>query len=196
MYVMMTRVCRLHIYHTPLIVQLRHLIAATPLCQFASWKRSRLFLIGILVNFIKLDFFGKACPLYLEALAHQTRPSLTSSFGQAVTKHFLAGSTSAQPLLRLHRHGSVLTSSAHPCAQAPSKCCSGCSPSPHPCSVPVLGPYHDWIPAPCPYLPSHEFDQLYVILCQDPIWGPQGPKTCQLREIRHNLSVAYLFFYL
>jgi Endonuclease-reverse transcriptase len=31
-------------------------------------------------------------------------------------------------------------------AQAPSKCCSGCSPSPHPCSVPVLGPYHNWIP--------------------------------------------------
>jgi hypothetical protein len=26
-----------------------------------------------------------------QALAHQTRPSLTSSFGRALTKHFLAG---------------------------------------------------------------------------------------------------------
>jgi hypothetical protein len=55
-----------------------------------------------------------------------------------VTKHVLASSTSAQPLLTPHRHSSVLTSSAHPRAQAPSKCCSGCSPSSHPCSVLVL----------------------------------------------------------
>jgi hypothetical protein len=74
-------------------------------------------------------------------------------------------------------------------------CCSGCSPSPHPCSVPVLGPYHNWIPAPCLYLPSYEFDQLYVMLCQDPIWGPQGPKTCHFRETGHNLLVAHLFFF-
>jgi hypothetical protein len=33
------------------------------------------------------------------------------------------------------------TSSAHPRAQTPSKCCSGCSPSPHPFTVPVWGPY-------------------------------------------------------
>jgi hypothetical protein len=77
------------------------------------------------------------------ALAHQTRPSLTSSFHRALTKHVLAGSTSAQPLLRPHHHSSVLTSSAHPCAQASSKCCSGCSPSPHLCLVPVLGPYYN-----------------------------------------------------
>jgi hypothetical protein len=104
-----------------------------------------------------------ACPYPSDnglALAHQTRPSLTSSFGRALTKHFLAGSTSAQPLLRPHRHSSVLTSSAHPRAQATSKCCSGCSPSPHPCLVPVLGPYYNWISAPCSYLSFHEFDQL------------------------------------
>jgi hypothetical protein len=33
-----------------------------------------------------------------------------SSFSRAVTKHFLPGLTSAQPLLTLHRHSSVLTS--------------------------------------------------------------------------------------
>jgi hypothetical protein len=124
----------------------------------------------------------------LGALAHQTRPSRTSSFGQAVTKHFLPGSTSAQPLLRPHRHSSVLMSSAHLRAQAPSKCCSGCSPSPHPCSVPVLGPYYDWIPASCPYPPSHQFNQLYAMLCQGPIWGSQVPKTCHPRETRHSVS--------
>jgi hypothetical protein len=91
---------------------------------------------------LKLGFPGASL-----VLAHQTRPSLTSSFGRAVTKHFLAGSTSAQPLLRPHRHSSVLTSSAHARAQAPSKCCSGCSPSPYPCSVP------DWALTIIGYLP-------------------------------------------
>jgi hypothetical protein len=113
------------------------------------------------------------------------------SSGWAMTKHFLPGSTSAQPPLTQHRHSSVLMSSAHPRAQTPSKCCSGCSPSPHPCSVPVLGPYYDWIPALCPYLPSHEFDQLYAMLCQGPIWGSQAPKTCHLQETGHNLPVAH-----
>jgi hypothetical protein len=56
--------------------------------------------------------------IYLLALAHQTRPSLMPSSGWAVTKHVLTGSTSAQALLTLHRHSSVLTSSAHPRAQA------------------------------------------------------------------------------
>ncbi len=43
-------------------------------------------------------------------------PVLTRSyvlFGQAVTKHFLVGSTSAQPPLIPHRRSSVLMSSAH-----------------------------------------------------------------------------------
>jgi hypothetical protein len=68
--------------------------------------------------------------------------------------------------------GSPYTATAHPRAQTP-KCCS---PSPHRCSVPVLGPYHYWIPVPCPCLPSHEFNQLYAMLCQGPIWDPQARK--------------------
>jgi hypothetical protein len=96
------------------------------------------------------------------ALVHEMIPTVVSgsistpilthlmpSSGWAVTKHFLPGSTSAQPPLTQHRRSSVLMSSAHPRAQTPFKCCSGCSPSPHPCSVPVLGPYYDWIPTPC-----------------------------------------------
>jgi hypothetical protein len=44
------------------------------------------------------------------ALAHQTWSSLMSSFGRTVTKHFLTGSTSAQPLLTRHCYSSVLMS--------------------------------------------------------------------------------------
>ena len=118
-------------------------------------------------------------PLLSNFLPAQLRLSLCS-YRTAIAQ-------SRSPLLTRHRHSSVLTSSAHSCAQTPSKCCSGCSPSPHPSSVLVLGPYHNWIPAPCPYLSSHEFDQLYAILCQDPIWGTEGPTTCHLRETGHSV---------
>jgi hypothetical protein len=70
----------------------------------------------------------------------------------------------APPQLTRHRHSSVLTSSAHPRAPAPSKCRSGYSPSPHLCLVPVLGPRCYWILAPCSCLPSREFNQLYMML--------------------------------
>jgi hypothetical protein len=39
----------------------------------------------------------------------------------------------------------MILSRSIPRAYTPSKYCSGCSPSSHPCSVPVLGPYYDWI---------------------------------------------------
>jgi hypothetical protein len=132
---------------------------------------------------------GSASPVRTPAaLAHQTRPSLTSSFGRALTKHFLAGSTSAQALLTLHRHSSVLMSFAHPRAQTPSKCCSGCSPSAHPCSVPFLVPYYDWIPGPCPYLSSLEFGQVYAMFYQGPIWGSPGPENMPSPKTGHSVS--------
>jgi hypothetical protein len=82
-----------------------------------SCLASGLFLPKIILGYLgEINLFSELVPLRndLVALAHQTRPSLTSSFGRALTKHFLAGSTSAQPLLRPHPHSSVLTSSAHP----------------------------------------------------------------------------------
>jgi hypothetical protein len=99
-----------------------------------------------------------------QALAHQSWPSLVPSFGWALTKHFLTGSTPAQRPLTLHRHSSVLTSSAHLVLRLHSKCCSDCSPSRQPWWIPVLGTYHYWIPAPCPCLRSHESNHLHLIL--------------------------------
>jgi hypothetical protein len=118
-------------------------------------------------------------------------PNSTQSyflFWSSLTKHFLAGSTSAQALLTLHRHCSVLMSFAHPRAQTPSKCCSGCSPSAHPCLVPFFVPYHDWIPGPCPYLSSLEFGQVYAMFCQGPIWGSLGPETMPSPKTGHSVS--------
>jgi hypothetical protein len=119
-----------------------------------------------------------------EALAHQSWPSLMPSSGWAVTKHFLTGSTSGQPPLTL-----VL--------RTPSKCCSGCSPSPQPCSVPVFGPL-PWLDN-CPLsMPAVSWiNQLYAMLRQGPLalFGNPGPENMPFpRNGTFRLSAVHSFF--
>jgi hypothetical protein len=88
----------------------------------------------------------------------------------ALLRNESPGSTSAQPLLRPHRH----CSRCSPSAYLLSRCCSGASVSLHLYSVPLLSPCYYWRTIPCPHLPSLRiFCQFYAKVWR-PSFGTSG----------------------